>query len=495
MKDTDIEKIFMVFLVIIGILYMFLASQTQMLGEDEALYYGLAGDMSHGSYPAFAPYYALPQALSPMLSLVSSPFFLIFGKSMPIIKAISAFFFLLTLVIVYLIGKKINMWLGIFSSLLLFSISLLSHLSMLAYLDAPTAFFSALVFYMMLRMKNTPDSIVLGIIMGVSFLMKSSCLLFAPILLVYGVYHRKYLKISIIALIVFAIMLAPFIMRNVMLFNYPFVEGLNVLFPEPYLGPVWLTQSLIKEISPVSLDLQLYIGSFGWLITILAVFGLSYLVSKKEGAAEEHNLLLFSAIFILVILLVFNFSYIAGKYILEQRHLTIIFPQLALLGGYFLWKLKALNKYMVAVIILILLVSVYIGTSYAVQTSTMQRYGDSYKESLYWIKGNTDKNDIVFTTYGGSLYYYAERGYKWMIDEFPQVMETNDSDYIYKTLKDKYNVSYILVWKSLVSSDYIVPKANLIGVYTYNFLNVVMQNEEKFKLVFENNETMIFKLS
>ena len=89
MKESEIRRLFLIGLVIVGLFYMFLAFNTDMLGEDEAIYYGLAGDMSNGVYDAFTSYFQWPQTLQPLLSLIAAPFFMIFGQSIGIIKAIS----------------------------------------------------------------------------------------------------------------------------------------------------------------------------------------------------------------------------------------------------------------------------------------------------------------------------------------------------------------------------------------------------------------------
>ena len=108
-------------------------------------------------------------------------------------------------------------------------------------------------------------------------------------------------------------------------------------------------------------------------------------------------------------------------------------------------------------------------------------------------KTNTKEDSIVFTAYGGSLDYFAERNVIWVIDEFPDVMHTSNSTYIHDTLK-KYNISYILIWRGIVAQDYIVPQSNLIGAFTYNFVNVVSQDQENFDAVFQNQDNIIFKL-
>ncbi len=107
MRKDIIEEIFIVFIIILGIYYMYLASQTQMLGEDEISYYSLGQQFSQMKYPAFDELNrTLP--LSPFVPLFFAISFMIFGPSLALAKIIIAIFGILTLLVVYMIGKRIN---------------------------------------------------------------------------------------------------------------------------------------------------------------------------------------------------------------------------------------------------------------------------------------------------------------------------------------------------------------------------------------------------
>ena len=77
-------------------------------------------------------------------------------------------------------------------------------------------------------------------------------------------------------------------------------------------------------------------------------------------------------------------------------------------------------------------------------------------------------------------------------------MSTQDTNYIYNTLV-KYNASYILIWRAIVAEKYIVPESNLIGAFTYNFVNVVSNdiqnnNQTHFSIAYQNQDNLIIKL-
>ncbi len=138
--------------------------------------------------------------------------------------------------------------------------------------------------------------------------------------------------------------------------------------------------------------------------------------------------------------------------------------------------------------------SLYSGIITAVNTSNTSRYPQSYIEALTWINENTPEDSIIFTTYSGSVKYFAERDNVWNINEFPEIMKSTNSTYIYETLK-KYDVSYILIWRSLVSQDIVVPGSNILGVFTNNFVDKVLNDKDHFDIAYQNSDNVALKLN
>jgi len=489
--ERKLEIVFIIALIILGLSYMFLASGTQMLGEDEAIYFTLAKDFAQGRYSTLLPD-GRQMTLPVFMSLFYSFFFTIFGSSLGLAKAITALFGLLTLFIIYITGKRFSIYYGIFSVILLLSIQMFTQFMMMTYEEVPIAFFSVLLLYLFLSLDSIKKAIVIGITLGIAFYTKSSALVLVGVMIIYALYlliyekNKKYFKLTFISLITFAIMLAPFVVRNLLLYNYPYVEGLNAIFGNPPEGwPDWLMNAF-KTVSPVTLSLQSFTSTFSWLTFILGIFG----VDK-----EEQHLLLILSLFSLIFLFVFIIIYLTSIIPLETRYLSIIFPQFTLLGGFFLWKAKDWNKICLVPISLILLFSIWSSISTATATYGMQRYPSDYIEALRWVKDNTADNAIIFTTYTGSLEYYGKRVGLWAINvkEFPQIMTTQNGSYISESLKH-YNISYILIWRSTIAQNYIIPESNLWGVFTYNFANVVSNDTTHFSLTYSNQDNWIFKL-
>ena len=158
--------------------------------------------------------------------------------------------------------------------------------------------------------------------------------------------------------------------------------------------------------------------------------------------------------------------------------------------------MKEWNRWLLLLILPILFFSLFSGITTAIGTYNSQRYPNDYLEALKWIKDNTQKDSLIFTTYSGSLKYFGERDYVWAgsIDEyFPEIMTTNNGTFIHEILK-QYNVSYILIWGNTIAQNYIIPESNIWGVFTYNFANVISTDTEHFENTFSNQNNWVFKL-
>jgi hypothetical protein len=503
-SEKNLEFIFLVFLLAIGIFYIYLATGTQMLGEDEQYYYSMARDFSSGKFPVYDEL-GRDYPWSYFTSFLSAFFFLLITPSIGILKAISEFFGILTLIFVYFVGKKFNIYYGIFSVFLLFSIQSFTHFMMIAYVEVPIAFFSVLVFYLFLRMKDIKTSVFTGLTLGLAYFTKTSALILPLILIIYAFIRlfyfkdKKYIKLAFISVIVFSLFLSSLVIRNLVLFKYPYTLGLDFFFkPSEHARTEW-PKWLVKEfqnVSPVRLSLETYTSTFGLIEFIFLIFGFTYFLFNWKEDKKEREPLILMVLFSLLFIIVFNFYLISSFIPIESRYLSMIFPQISLLEGLFLWKLKEWNKVFLILILPILLFSLYSSITTATGTYNSQRYPSDYLEALKWVKTNTPKDSFIFTTYVGSLKYFGERNGIWAndIDEyFPEIMTTDNSTFIYEILK-KYNVSYILIWRSTLAQNYIIPESNIWGVFTYKFAQVISNDTISFDNVFSNQNNWIFKL-
>jgi hypothetical protein len=278
------------------------------------------------------------------------------------------------------------------------------------------------------------------------------------------------------------------LMRNIYYYNYPYSLAFDIFFPSPASSAI--SSSYIPQLSTI-FD---FAGAFGWIALILTIFGSTYVVLNSEKFKHKEAFL--SVFILLTFIVVYTVGYLSKIVVLsDPRYLLILFPQLSIIGGYFMWALKEKNKYFIIILIPIFLFGIYSSMVTANSVSSSVRFPSDYTDALNWIKTKTPKDSIIFTAYGGSVRYFADRNNVWSssIKEFPDMMATTNSTYIYNVLKNN-NVSYILIWNQIISQNYIIPGSNIAGVFTYNFLNTVNNDNKHFNVTYQNQNDIIFKL-
>ncbi len=487
--DLELKKehIPFIILIMLAVAFMILAFNTPMLGEDEGAYFYMSKLFSELKYPAFiSP--VQPLNYPPLLPLMSATVFTIFGLAISVAKILVCTFGILTIFLLYIIGSKINWIFGLVAASILLSISVFTHYMLLFYVDVPIAFFSLLSMYMFINVKSSKKAVVIGAVLSLAFFMKVSAVLLPLSFLIYALYMKlikkdgKYFKYSIIAFFVFTVLVSPFIIRNIILYNYPYVDGLNSFFGQSSNVPQWIVES--TDAISQNIDIM---SVFGLLALLFGVFGIVYFIlSKDEKIALP--ILIFG-----LFLLMYFVRTLLNIGIGDSRYFSIVFPQLALIGGYFAVKVYEWNKKSLPIFIAVIAICIVLSFMSTIGTSSSTRYTVNYVQALEWIKQNTAHDSIIFTAYGGSLEMFGGRVNVWTIDEFPKIMTTNDSTYIYNTLKS-YNTSYILLWNGILADRYIIPESNLLGAFTYNFVNIINNDAIHFNKTYENQECIIWKL-
>lgn len=491
-KDDEmktIEIIFLLIIIILGVFNIYLASKTAFLGEDEAHYVHLGEQFSRGIFPSYTRTGGIVMT-SPVVPLIYS----LFNASLPIAKMITATFGFLTLLIVYLIGRKIDVYVGIFSVILLLLMPTFAHMSLLAYVDVPMAFFSALFIYFAMDVSSKKKAVLLGIIMGISYYVKVSSFFLTSIFFLYSIYllvfkrKKEQFKLSALAFVIALAIITPLIIRNMLLYNYPFFVVFDFLLPASSYATGWIGPGTAS--TTILISSQYFLSVFGSIPIILGVLGCVWIYYKRKNPMSIK----LSTIIFLLFLSLFLTMYFLGKINAEQRYLTIIFPQLALIGGYWLGELKNQTKYSVLILIPLIIFAFYSNISVGLATSESTRYPQNYIEALEWVGDNTQEDALIFTTYGGSVRAYANRDIIWIrITEFGDIMTTDDATYIH-TILYKYNVSHIIIWRGVVAQSHIVPHANLVGVFSIQFVNAVLNAPEYFKIIYQNEDNVVLEI-
>ena len=493
-KEKLMEMIFISLILILGVYNIYLASNTPFLGEDEAGYVHTAELFSKGDYRTFSETGRV-ELFAPFVPLIYSVAFMITGPLTSVAKMITAIFGLLTLLMIYLIGKKIDIMMGIASVAVMMLITVFFHFSMLAYVDVPIAFFSALFIYLAAKTDTKRKAVLLGIILGLAYFTKVSGFFLVMILGLYALYQlfakkdREKFKLFMISIGASMLVLAPYILRNIIVFKYPYFIVLDILFPVTLYATGWVGPGA-SGTTPL-LSFNYFINTFGWIPLILGIFGIIFILSNMK---KEKDSMLLSGLTFSVFLAMFLVLYSLGKTIAESRYLMIVFPQLAIVGGYFLYKLKEKSKYVMILIIGLFILGMYSSSLTALGTDQSNRFPSDYIEALEWVNENSLEDALIFTTYSGSVRNYAHRTGIWTeVEEFDKVMTSDDGKYVHDTLS-KYNVSYIVIWSGVVAEDYFIPHANLAGVFTFKFLDTVTKDDTNFKVVYQNQNNIVLEV-
>jgi len=499
MNKKYLEILTICLLIVFGFYYIYLAALTPMLGEDEMrvayMKTMLSGDIFPKNYGDAGQALFLYSAAAP-LSILTAP--LVAGH------IISALLGALILLFSYLFGKLVkNIYFSLILILAILSFPLLFHISMIAYQDGAIAFFSLLAIYSFTKWyknKTLEKLITFSIIVCMSYFIKMSGLLIlflSFLLLLYILVKDKNYKNLLVFVVIAVIILAPHILRNFVLFQYPFFPGLNEIFGRYETHEAQWVKEAAALLSPEKLSIYSFLNFGAISLFLFFIFMFYFIFNIKD--AEVY--LIFSSGIILIFILAFVYNFSISSHIMESRYYTITFPAFAIIESYIIYKLletvtgvrRFLN--LGIAIILIFMLLLYDSSTFVTvqQTASSVRYTPDYVAALKWLKDHTNESDLVFTTYGGSLKVYADRDYVWGGEEFPKLMRESNATFDYETLK-KYNVSYVLIWYATVGSDYIIPQSNILGAYTPIFINTLLSDPEHFEKVFGNKETLIFRL-
>jgi 4-amino-4-deoxy-L-arabinose transferase-like glycosyltransferase len=209
------EYIPLILISLIGIIYVYLALNTAMLGEDEAVYLSISKQFLSGIYPTFSDI-GFPNTFPPLFPLIDVIPFLIFGVSLSLSKVIIAVFGVLTLLMVYLICKKFGPMAALSSVAILLSIPLFTQYMFINYMEIPIAFFSALASYLFLKLDSVKKAVVTGSILALSFYAKSSGIFLIIVFFIYSIARYLYkkdvdLKLVLITTLVMFFLLLPWI--------------------------------------------------------------------------------------------------------------------------------------------------------------------------------------------------------------------------------------------------------------------------------------------
>jgi len=341
-----------------------------------------------------------------------------------LVKFISPIFAILTLIITFLIVRKIfDTKIGFYTLLFLAFIPLFMDYSIFSYVESMLTFFVVLSVYLVIKNKIFLASIATGL----GILTKYNALFIIP-LLIYIVYKnnkdkvdlRKNISIIILLPIIIA---SPWLIRNWILLGNPIWPFLNFIF-DGVQGASY-TGFHLERLVDINLVIYTYLGLFGvpngnpenlfffdipfltpmiiiWLIgTFIFILPLFYIFFVKK----IKNKILLSIWIILYIILFL--LYIPNVGFSVTRIIIPAIPAIAVIWAHGYNKILSYKLKKIIPVIFLLIISGFVFAEFTKLTLAAREW-KFYDEDFEWIKANTDKNDL-FMVSGQCIPYNTDR--------------------------------------------------------------------------------------
>jgi len=494
-KKTEII-VFLITLLLISSMYIYYNNKSTVGFGDET-YYMLASKAiidNHWIIPMSMKYmYSTGNGYGEPLGKPALAYYIpaIFYR-VGLFKYYSTFFSILTLSLIYYIGRKeYNFTVGIMSMILLSSIPFYIAFSIKSYVEMQMLFFiisSTYLIYKSFGSNSRKILLISGIVIGLGFLTKEFVYLIPPIFLVYIVLQRGMNKIQclkklVIITIIGLLVASPWLIRNFITFGNPVFPQLLSIFGYKYIDKVgWnihsnkLSNAIIAPV--VSLHL------------VLGILGMSYAIFKRKNID-----VLFSVSFVMLFSLVF---------ILPSNDMRYMFPSLgflAILSARFINVLynemsnyyNKIGKAVVIVFMFIIIISCFNGIYKIGYSEAINRGKPKYMmDAFNWIRYNTPKDSVVYDLWVPDCAYFSNRVCTYQgvycCSDLWYWWNKSESD-AYNLFK-KYDIDYVIIENTLFNSP-------ATGIWTYTPFEAgkKLSKWNFSNMVYGNNYITIFQIN
>lgn len=440
--------------------------------------------------------------IPPLYSIIQSFMWLIGGELG--IKFLIPIFSILAAAMIYLFLKNFDKpKAGLAAAVVFLTTPSLITYGVLNYTDTLLCLFficSAYFGYISFESKKMIYSILAGIFIGLTFLSKGSGFLIIAILILYFLLSMKFKeiknwKIAATILLILGVMILPWMIRSLILYNgicyhplllqgcdpvldkdIPKLEGLE------FAGRI---QETGTEVSVWEIGLLNYYNfAFGWSVLILFIFGIaSFLVKKpKMSVFLASWLLIFIPIFLLSSTSEFFGS--TGRAEDTARYTLPLVIPIAMIAGVFIEDLlESVKKYSKIISIIFAILILFSLLFYAQQKLDTMRnvkeFSPGFFEGCDWIRQNTPEDSILFSIYAHHTMYYCNRKSISFLPDNAEIQLTNN-DTAYEHLK-LHEFDYVFV-QAFTLSDIAYRE-----VITTSFLNY-LETSDKFEKVYDNTD-------
>jgi len=377
----------------------------------------------------------------PLFHIIGAIVYSVFGGfANTLVKFISPIFAIMTLILTFLIVKRIyNTKISSYALIFLASIPLFLDYSVFSYAESMLTFFVVLSVYFAIKNKILLTSVAAGL----GILTKYNALFIIPVL-IYIIYKnnktKPYLIKNILTVILLPLLIAsPWLIRNWILLGNPIWPFLNFIFHGT--SQASFTGFDLSRFTDINLIISTYLGLFGvpngdpktflffdipflmplltiWLIgTLIFTLPLIYIFFIKK---IKNKILLLTWIILYIILFLL---YIPNVGFGVTRIIIPAIPALAIVWAHGFNRILSYNKKIVSVIF-ILIISGFVFAEFTKITLSAREW-NLYSQDFEWIKSNTNKNNI-FIAGGQCIPYNIDRQ-----TVYPESDNIDEAEYVF----------------------------------------------------------------
>ncbi len=429
-------------------------------------------------------------------------------------KMLLPVFSILTSLMIYIFMKKNGLpKAGMVAAFTFLMIPGLATYGVLNYVETSLALFftaAAIFGFHAFVHKSRKSAILAGIFSGFALLTDTTGIFIIPVFVLYFILlnagrvfrHRKIdktavigsIKTLVIILAIAAVLLAPWLARNFVLYKgfcYNFLPGdcspkYDVTLA-PYTGEgsnLGASAQSGTGASVVKMGFPAYFNfAFGWAVAILLFFGLASLALRKDKLSLFVGVWFF--IFLVVLL---QQSFFGGRAEDTPRYTLFGFASLAIIAGIFandgfdfLKKLHVKFGVIVGIILILLILSslwIY-GADKLNTMKGVKSFSAGFFDACNWVDRNTPKDSYVFSTYAQHVAYHCSRNSTVNLPDQGFIQLTNN-DTAYEHLK-LHGFDYVFVPSFTIS---IAPYGESISLKMLNYLD----SSDKFQKVYDNSD-------
>lgn len=440
-----------------------------------------------------------PLAKPPLSYYIPALFLLIddfLSANLFVYKMFPPLFAVLTLLLVYRFAEKISYEVALLSIVMVASVPLITHFTIITYFDVPYMFFYTLAVIKIYEALRGGDAKIAGVCLGLAFLCKESALFLVPALAVYLILKNDFsiskllgsgeLRTAAAICVIGLLMIAPWWARNYIVYGNPVYPFYPNVFGWKYLDELSYKVRMEIAAEPLTKVINYWRleGYLGWFL-FAGLFGVSYALVKKD-----YYFLSILSVGSLPIVL------IGAR---DIRYIMFLLPTAAFVSSKYIYEcLKSVRYGTLLFYLLTVAFAAYTANMMlheGPRINDLRHFPPGTLKAYEWIKHNTPEDSVVLDLFTPNMVYVTGRkgvfphtcccGDLWEFWKLPE-------DEMMRVLRN-HNISYIVTENYF----YLIPKElRWLAGWTHipeEFIYLTNVSNH-FKLVYNTPEVFIFKV-